>query len=48
MVTHDTSDIDGDLRPLESYALASVLGCALLCIAFCLVACGVWALVAWL
>lgn len=47
-MTHNTSDIDADLRPLEDYAIASVIGCALLCVAFCLIACVTWALVAWL
>lgn len=47
-MTHNTSDVDADLRPMESYALASVLGCAILCIAFCLVVCIIFALVAWL
>lgn len=47
-MTHHTSDIDRDLRPLSDYAIASVLGCGLLCVAACLLGCVTWALVAWL
>ena len=36
------------IRPLESYALCSLLGCAALCIAFVVVVCVVAALVHWL
>jgi len=45
--THGAGDVEGDLYNLETYALASVLGCAALCVAAVAVACGVWALVAW-
>jgi hypothetical protein len=48
MVTHNAHDVDRDLRPLEDYAIASVIGCALLAVAFCLAGCVAWALVAWL
>ena len=49
MVTeHGTGDLDRDLRPLEDYAIASVLGCALICVALCLLGCAIAALVAWL
>ena len=47
-MTHSTTDLDVDLRPLGSYALASVIGCAVLCIAAAAIACCVWVLVAWL
>ena len=47
-MTHPTSDIDADLRPLEDYAIVAVLGCGLLVLAPVLLACVVWALVAWL
>lgn len=47
-MTHSTTDLDADLRPLGSYALASVIGCAVLCITAVAVACGVWAVVVWL
>ena len=45
---HGTHDIDADLRPLSDYAMASLLGCGLLCVALCLLGCIVMALVAWL
>lgn len=45
---HGTHDLDNDLRPLGSYALASVLGCAFLCVALVAVVCCIWAAVAWL
>ena len=47
-MTHNTGDLDRDLYNLETYALASVIGCAAICIAVVAVACGVWAMVAWL
>ena len=47
-MTHNTHDLDADLRPLGSYALASVIGCAALCIAFVAIVCCVWAVVVWL
>ena len=47
-MTHPTSDLDRDLRPLEDYAIASVLGCAFICVALCLVGCVIAALVAWI
>jgi hypothetical protein len=48
MVTHNTSDIDRDLRPLEDYAIASLLGCGLLCVAATLLGLIVWGVIAWL
>jgi hypothetical protein len=47
-MTHPTSDVDRDLVSLETYAIASILGCGALCLALVIVACAVWALVAWL
>lgn len=47
-MTHNTHDLDADLRPLGSYALAGVIGCAFLMIAAVGIACVVWACVAWL
>ena len=46
--THGAGDVEGDLYNLETYALASVLGCAIICVAFVAIACGVGAVVAWL
>lgn len=46
--THGAGDIEGDLYNLETYALASVLGCAIICVAVVAVACLVWVVVAWL
>jgi hypothetical protein len=47
-MTHSTSDIDGDLRPLESYALAGCLGLGIVSVALCALGCIAWALAAWL
>jgi hypothetical protein len=47
-MTHPTHDVDRDLVSLETCAIASILGCAALCIALVIVACLVWAAVAWL
>lgn len=47
-MTHNTSDIDGDLRPLGSYAIASLLGCGALCMAVVVVGLVVCLLVRWL
>ena len=44
-----TYDLERDLRPLDGYyALTALIGCAVLCIAPVLLACVVWALIAWL
>ena len=49
MVTrHNTHDIDADLRPLEDYAMASLLGCGLLAVAATLLGLIVWGVIAWL
>jgi hypothetical protein len=48
MVKHNTSDVDRDLVSLETYAIASILGCGALCLALCAIGCAVWAAVAWL
>ena len=47
-MTHNTSDIDDDLRPLESYAIASLLGCGAICMAAVIIGLIVWAVVTWL
>ena len=47
-MTHNTSDIDGDLRPLGSYAIASLLGCGAICMAAVIIGLIVWAVVTWL
>lgn len=47
-MTHNTSDIDDDLRPLESYAIASLLGCGALCMAGVVVGLVAIALMRWL
>jgi hypothetical protein len=47
-MTHHTSDVDRDLRPLEDYAIASVLGCGIIAVALCALGCIVWGLIAWL
>ena len=39
---------DGDLRPPESYALASIIGCGIMAVAFCAVGIGLWLLIGWL
>ena len=39
---------NGDLRPPESYAVASCLGCGMLASALCLVGLVIWGLIAWL
>jgi hypothetical protein len=49
MVTrHNTSDIDGDLRPYSSYALAGCLGLGIIAVALCALGCIAWGLIAWL
>ncbi len=47
-MTHNTSDIDGDLRPLGSYAIASLIGCGALCMAAVVVGLVAIAIVRWL
>jgi hypothetical protein len=47
-MTHNTHDIDADLRPLSDYAIASLLGCGLLCVAATLLGLIVWGVIAWL
>ena len=47
-MTHNTSDIDGDLRPLGSYAIASLLGCGMFCMAAVVVGLVAIAIVRWL
>lgn len=46
--THGVGDVEGDLYNLETYALASVIGCAIICVALVAVVCCIWAAVAWL
>lgn len=41
-------DSDGMIRPLESYAIASLLGCGALCMAAVIIGLVVWAVVTWL
>lgn len=47
---HAEENIDWSqgIRPLESYAIASLLGCGAVCIAFVVVVCTIAALVHWL
>ena len=48
-MTDDGSyDLERDLRPLEDYAIVSLIGCAIICLAPVLLSCLVWAMVAWL
>ena len=47
-MTHNTSDIDGDLRPLGSYAIASLMGFGAPCMAGVVVGLVAIAIVMWL
>ena len=47
---HAEENIDWSLgmRPLESYAIVSLLGCGALCMAAVIIGLAVWAVVRWL
>ena len=47
-MTHNTSDIDGDLRPLGSYDIASLIGCGAICMAAVVLGLVAIAIVRWL
>lgn len=48
MTDHGTGDLERDLMDNETYAIATVLSCGVLCMACALVGCIVAVLVAWL
>ena len=47
-MTHSTDDLDGDLRPYSSYAMAGCLGLGIIAVALCVLGLLAWGLVAWL